>query len=119
MNGFESVQNMIRMALKWLFFRKIKENRPAAEGFAPQQGRQYGTVRLNFGSELQYAGTVRLFCNGTSTVAYVGTVLLFVKAQVRYGGTLFELKIPDFSHIAPASCIQRQKTAETDAKYTN
>ena len=40
----------------------------------------------------------------------------FVKIQVRYVGTLFEWKISDFSHIAPALCMQRQKTAETDAK---
>ena len=42
-----------------------------------------------------------------------------VKVRVRYVGTLFELKIPDFSHIAPAFCIQRQQTAETDAKCLN
>ena len=33
--------------------------------------------------------------------------------------TMFELKIPDFSHIAPAFCMQRQKTAEADAKCVN
>ena len=41
---------------------------------------------------------VCLFFNGTGTVRYVGT--------------LFELKIPDFSHIAPDFCMQRQKTAK-------
>ena len=40
----------------------------------------------------------------------------FVKVRVRYVGTLFELKIPDFLHIAPAFGIQRQKTAKTDTK---
>ena len=29
------------------------------------------------------------------------------------------LKTPDFSHIAPAFCMQRQKTAEADAKCVN
>ena len=33
----------------------------------------------------------------------------FVKVRVRYVGTLFELKIPDFSHISLAFCIVRQK----------
>ena len=39
--------------------------------------------------------------------------------RVRYVGTLFEFKIPDFSHIAPAFCKQRQKAAEADVKYVN
>ena len=40
---------------------------------SPSQGwqydtvRMYGTVRLNFCDEVRYAGTVRLFCNGTGT----------------------------------------------------
>ena len=34
-------------------------------------------------------------------------------------GTLFELKIPDFSHIAPNFCTQRQKTAAANAKCVN
>ena len=42
---------------------------------------------------------------------------LFVK--VRDVGTLFELKITDFFHIVPAFCMQRQKTAEADAKCVN
>ena len=37
------------------------------------------------GSWVQYVGTVRLFSNGVG----------------RYVGKLFELNIPDFSHIAP------------------
>ena len=45
--------------------------------------------------------------------------LFFVKVRVQYVGTLFELKAPDFSHIAPDFCMQKQKTAETDAKCVN
>ena len=40
----------------------------------------------------------------------------FVMERVRYDGTLFQLKIPDFSHIAQDFCMQRQTTAEADAK---
>ena len=36
----------------------------------------------------------------------------FVMVRVRYVSTLFELKTPDFSHIAPAFCIQMQNTAK-------
>ena len=43
----------------------------------------------------------------------------FVMVRVRYVGTLFELKIPDFLHIAPDFCMQRQKTAKADAKSVN
>ena len=43
----------------------------------------------------------------------------FVMVRVRYGGTLFELKITDFSHNAPDFCMQRQKSAEADAKCVN
>ena len=39
--------------------------------------------------------------------------------RVRYVGTLFELNIPDFLHIAPAFCMQRQKTAEAEVKCLN
>ena len=45
--------------------------------------------------------------------------VFFVMVRVRYGGTLFELKIPDFSHIAPDFCMQWQKTAEADDKCVN
>ena len=44
---------------------------------------------------------------------------VFVMVQVRYGGSLFELKIPDFSHIAPDFCMQRRTTAEADVKCVN
>ena len=43
----------------------------------------------------------------------------FKMVRVRFVGTLFELKIPDFSHIAPVFCMQKQKTAEADAKCVN
>ena len=53
-----------------------------------------------------------------STARWYGTPF-FEKVGVRYVGTLFELKTPDFLHIAPAFCMQRQKTAEADAKCVN
>ena len=86
------------------------EPRPFLAFDSIDQGWQYGTPQFLLRS------TVRFFCNVT------GTVRLFRQGsglRVRYVGTLFELKIPDFSHIAPAFCIQRQKTAETDAKCLN
>ena len=43
----------------------------------------------------------------------------FVMVRVRYVGTWFELKIPDFSHIALAFCMQRQKTAKVEVKRVN
>ena len=43
----------------------------------------------------------------------------FVVVWVWYVGMLFELKIPHFLHIAQAFCMQRQKTAEGDAKCVN
>ena len=42
-----------------------------------------------------------------------------VMVRVRYVGTLFEIKIPDFLHITQDFCMQRQKTAEADAKCVN
>ena len=43
----------------------------------------------------------------------------FVMVRERCVGTLFELKIPDFLHIAPAFFMQRQKTAEAEIKCVN
>ena len=43
----------------------------------------------------------------------------FGMVRVRYVGTSFELKIPDFPHLAPDFYMQRQKTAEADAKCVN
>ena len=52
------------------------------------------------------------------TVRWYGT-LFFVMVWVRYVDTWFELKIPDFSYIAPAFCMQRQKTAKVEVKCVN
>ena len=71
------------------------------------------TVRLNFCEEVRYAFFVVVW------VRYVGTARFFVMVRVRYVDTLFELKISDFSNIAPAICMQRQKRAEADAKCVN
>ena len=68
---------------------------------------------------VRYVGTVRY---ASIFVKKYGTLVRYAfiaKVRVRYVGTLFELKIPDFSHIAPAFCTQKQKTAETDAKCMN
>ena len=85
------------------------------------------------GSTVRYVGTVRyasIFAKRYGTlvryaffvmvrVRYVGTVRLFVMVRVWYVGTMFELKIPHFSYIAPDFCMQRQKTAKSDAKCVN
>ena len=52
-------------------------------------------------------------------VGHVGTVRLFFKGTGTVRWHAFELKTPDFSHIAPIFCKQRQKTTETDAKCVN
>ena len=88
-----------------------------------QTGFQNPKLVIKDGSTVRYAsifakryGTLvryAFFCNGT------GTVRLFVMVRVRYVSTLFELKIPDFSYIAPDFCMQRQKTAKSDAKCVN
>ena len=72
---------------------------------------RYGTLVQYRTPRFLLRGTVRFFCNGT--------VRLFVMVRVRYVGTLFELKIPDFLYIAPDFCMQRQKTAKSDAKCVN
>ena len=48
-------------------------------------------------------GTVRLFCNGTGTVPWY----------------VVWIKIPDFSHIAPAFYMQKRKTAKAEVKCVN
>ena len=63
-------------------------------------------VRLNFCKEIRYAFFVMV------QVRYA----FFVMVRVRYVGTWFELKIPDFLHIAPAFCMQRKKTAKAEVK---
>ena len=68
-------------------------------------GWQYGAVR----STVQYAsifakkyGTPFLYWYKYGTLVRYAS---FVMVRVRYVGTLFELKIPDFSHIAQAFCL--------------
>ena len=78
---------------------------------------------------VRYVGNVRyasIFAKRYGTlVRYAFFVMervryaFFVMVRVRYVGTLFELKIPDFSHIAPAFCMQTQKTAEAEVKCVN
>ena len=74
---------------------------------------RYGTPQFFLRSTVRWYGTFSLqwYWYGT-LVRYA----FLVNVRVGYVGTLFELKTPDFSHIALALCIQRQKTAETDAK---
>ena len=76
-----------------------------------KQGWQYGTIR--------YVGTVRYASIFAKKYGMLVRYAFFVMVRVRYVGTLFKLKVPDFSHIAPAFCIQKQKTAETDANCMN
>ena len=92
-----------------------------------QTGFQNSKLVIKDGSTVRYAsifakryGTlVRYAFFVMVRVRYVGTVRLFVMVRVRYVSTLFELKIPDFSYIAPDFCMQRQKTAKSDAKCVN
>ena len=66
-------------------------------------------MAVRFGTLVRYAsifvkryGTLFLQWYGYGTsVRYA----FFVKVRVRYVGTLFELKIPDFSLILPDFCI--------------
>ena len=87
--------------------------------YSHNQGWQYGTVRYASIFAKRYGTLVRYAFFVMVRVRYVGTVRLFVMVRVRYVGTLFELKIPDFSYIAPDFCMQRQKTAKSDAKCVN
>ena len=68
---------------------------------------RYGTPQFWLRSTIRFFVMVRVW------------YAFFVKVRVRYVGTLFELKTPDFSQIALGFCVQRQKTAETDAKRVN
>ena len=92
-----------KLLLKSTYYRNLQARRTYCQGWL------YGTVRLNFRKEVQYAFFVMV------RVRYA----FFVMVRVRYVGTLFGLKIPDLSHIAPAFCVQRQKTAEADVKCVN
>ena len=71
------------------------------------------------GSTVWYATPQFLLRNTVRCTVFLFCKLFFVMVWVRYVGTLFELKIPDFSHITPAFCMQRQKTAEADTKCVN
>ena len=68
------------------------------------------------GSTVRY-GTVRryalIFAKKYGTLVWYAFIVM---VRVRYVGTLFELKIPYFLHIALVFCMQRQKTAEANAK---
>ena len=70
-------------------------------------------MTVRYGTLVRYA---LIFAKKYGTlVRYV----FFVMVRIRYVGTLFELKIPDFLLIAPDFCMQRQKTAEADAECLN
>ena len=71
------------------------------------------------GSTVRYVGTVRYASIFANKYGSLERYAFSVKVRVRYVGTLFQLKIPNFSHFATAFYIQRQKTAETDAKGLN
>ena len=84
------------------------------------QGWQYRTVgptpHFLLRSTVRWYGTLFLQWYGYGTLVRYAVVVM---VRVRYVGTLFEVKTPDFLHIAPDFCIQRQKTAEADAKCVN
>ena len=82
----------------------------------PRMAVRYGTPHFLQRSTVRWYGTLFLQWYGYGTLARYAFVVL---VRVRYVGSLFELKIPDFSLIAPAFCMQRQKTAEADAKCVN
>ena len=77
-------------------------------------------VTIKDASMVRYAS---IFAKKYTFVRYGFFVMVRVRYAflviVRFVGTLFKLKIPDSSHIAPAFCMQRQKTAEADAKCVN
>ena len=77
-------------------------------------GRQpFKLVGLIHNDGLHYAS---IFAKKYDTLIWYSFVVM---VRVRYGGTLFELKIPDSSHMAPDFCMQRRKTAEAEAKCVN
>ena len=69
------------------------------------------------GSTVRYVGTERyasIFAKKYGTLVWYAFFVMvrvryvfFVIVGVRYVGTLFKLKIPDFSHVAPDFCMQR------------
>ena len=66
---------------------------------------RYATVRYASIFAKKYGTLVRYALFVMVRVRYA----FFVKVRVRYVGTLFELKTPDFSHIAPAFFVNRGK----------
>ena len=61
------------------------------------------------GSTVRYVGTERYASIFAKKYGTLGRCAFFVMVRVRYIGTLFELKIPDLSHVAPDICMQRKK----------
>ena len=68
---------------------------------------------------VRYVGTVRYASIFAKKYGTLVRYAFFVMVRARYVGTLFEFKLPDFSHIALDFCMQRQKTAEADDKCVN
>ena len=54
-----------------------------------------------------YVGTVRYASIFAKKYGTLVQYAFFVIVQVQYVGMLFELKLPDFSRIAPNFCMQR------------
>ena len=77
---------------------------------------RYGTPQFLRRDTVRWYGTLFLWWYGYGTLVRYA---FFVMVRVRYVGTWFELKIPDFSHIAPAFCMQRQKTVKAEVKCVN
>ena len=57
------------------------------------------------GSSVRFVGTVRYASIFAKKYGTLVQYAFFVR--VRYVGKLFELKIPDFSHVASDFCMQR------------
>ena len=77
---------------------------------------RYGTPQFLRRDTIRWYGMLFLWWYGYGTLVRYA---IFVMVRVRYVGTWFELKIPDFSHIAPAFCMQRQKTDKAEVKCVN
>ena len=71
---------------------------------------RYGSIfAKRYGTLVRYAFFVML------RVRYA----FFVMVRLRYVCTWFELKISDFSHIVPAFCMPKPKTAKAEVKCVN
>ena len=71
------------------------------------------------GCTVRYVGMVRYASNFAKKYGTLVRYVFFVMVRVQNVDTQFELKIPNFSLIELAFCMQRQKMAEADAKYVN